>query len=141
MDSSIASGPVERFDFVYRDSVRFRDLDGMNHVNNAVFMTYMESARIHYFRSLGLGRNPLGDLILARAEIDFRSPIEFPEEIEVGVRVGRIGTKSFDLEQEIRADGRVAAEGKFVLVAYDYSLNESRELPEEWRERLEGVTV
>lgn len=132
---------MEGFDFVHRDSVRFRDLDGMAHVNNAVFMTYMESARIEYFTSLGLGRNPLGDLILARAEVDFRSPIEFPEEIEVGVRVGRVGTKSFDLEQEVRADGRVAAEGRFVLVAYDYSLNASREIPEEWRERLGGVAV
>jgi len=132
---------VEGFDYVYRDSVRFRDLDGMNHVNNAVFMTYMESARINYFISLGLGEKPLGDLILARAEIDFRSPIEFPEEIEVGVRVGRIGTKSFDLEQELRADGRLAAEGKFVLVAYDYSLAATRQLPEKWRERLEGVAV
>ena len=133
--------PVEGFDFVHRDSVRFRDLDGMAHVNNAVFMTYMESARIEYFTSLGLGRNPLGDLILARAEIDFRAPITYGEEVEVGVRVGRIGTKSFDLEQELRADGRLAAEGRFVLVAYDYSLSSSRDIPEEWRERLEGVAV
>jgi len=133
--------PVQGFDFVYRDAVRFRDLDGMNHVNNAVFMTYMESARIEYFRGLGLGTNPLGDLILARAEVDFRSPIEFGEEVEVGVRVGRVGTKSFDLEQELRADGRLAAEGKFVLVAYDYSMSASRELPEKWRDQLEGVAV
>jgi acyl-CoA thioesterase FadM len=51
----------------------------------------------------------------------------------------RIGTKSFDLEQEVHADGRLAAEGKFVLVAYDYTTNRSQELPAEWREVLEGV--
>jgi acyl-CoA thioester hydrolase len=130
---------VEGFDFVHRESVRFRDLDGMGHVNNAVFMTYMESARLAYFRSLGLGRNPLESLILARAEVDFRSPVELGEQVEVGVRPGRIGTKSFDLEQVVRADGRLAAEGKFVLVAYDYATNGSRELPADWRERLEGV--
>ena len=133
--------PVEGFDFVYRDAVRFRDLDGMNHVNNAVFMTYMESARLEYFRGLGLGKNPLGDLILARAEVDFRSPIEFGEEVEVGVRVGRVGTKSFDLEQEVRTDGRLAAEGRFVLVAYDYAVSASRALPEKWRDQLQGVAV
>lgn len=132
---------MDGFDFVHRESVRFRDLDGMGHVNNAVFLTYMESARLAYFRSLGLGRNPLESLILARAEVDFRSPIELGEQVEVGVRTGRIGTKSFDLEQEVRADGRLAAEGKFVLVAYDYATNGSRELPADWRERLEGVPV
>jgi acyl-CoA thioester hydrolase len=130
---------VEGFDFVFRDEVRFRDLDGMGHVNNAVFLTYMESARLAYFQSLGLGGNPLEGMILARAEVDFRSPIALGEQVEVGSRTGRIGTKSFDLEQVVQADGRVAAEGKFVLVAYDYTTNRSQELPAEWREILQGV--
>jgi acyl-CoA thioester hydrolase len=130
---------VDGFDFVHRDEVRFRDLDGMGHVNNAVFLTYMESARLAYFRSLGLDGNPLEAMILARAEVDFRSPIELGEQVEVGVRTSRIGTKSFGLEQEVRADGRLAAEGRFVLVAYDYTTNRSQKLPWEWRELLEGV--
>jgi acyl-CoA thioester hydrolase len=130
---------VDGFDFVHRDEVRFRDLDGMGHVNNAVFLTYMESARLAYFRSLGLDGNPLEAMILARAEVDFRSPIELGEQVEVGVRTSRIGTKSFGLEQEVRADGRLAAEGRFVLVAYDYTTNRSQKLPREWRELLEGV--
>ena len=125
---------MEGFDFVHREAVRFRDLDGMGHVNNAVFMTYMETARLNYFRSLGLGDNPLEGMILARAEVDFRSPIELGEQVEVGVRAGRIGTKSFELDQEVRADGRVAAEGRFVLVAYDYTTNQSQEIPSMWRE-------
>ena len=133
--------PVDGFDFVHRESVRFRDLDGMGHVNNAVFMTYMESARLAFLRSLGLGHNPLEGLILARAEVDFRSPIELGQEVEIGVRPGRIGRKSFDLEHEVRADGTLAAEGKFVLVAYDYTTASSRELPAEWRRHLEGVPV
>jgi acyl-CoA thioester hydrolase len=130
---------VDGFDFVHTESVRFRDLDGMAHVNNAVFLTYMESARLAYFQSLGLGKNPLEGMILARAEVDFRSPIGLGEQVEVGVRTGRIGEKSFELEQEVRAEGRVAAEGKFVIVAYDYTTGRSRELPAEWRETLEGV--
>ncbi len=133
--------PVDGFDFVHRESVRFRDLDGMGHVNNAVFMTYMESARLAFLTSLGLGRNPLEGLILGRAEVDFRSPIELGQEVEIGVRPGRIGRKSFDLEHEVRADGTLAAEGRFVLVAYDYTTASSRELPPEWREVLEGVPV
>lgn len=130
---------MDGFDFVHRESVRFRDLDGMAHVNNAVFLTYMESARLAYFKSLGLGDNPLQGMILARAEVDFRSPIDLGAQVEVGVRTGRIGTKSFDLEQEVWADGRLAAEGKFVIVGYDYATGRSREIPSEWRDTLQGV--
>lgn len=128
--------PVDGYPFVYRDTVRFRDLDGMGHVNNAVFFTYMESARIAYLASLGAGSNPQQSLILARAEADFRSPIAFGEDIEVGVRTSRMGTKSFELEYEVRADGRVAAEGKSVLVGYDYERGASVEIPAQWREWL-----
>ena len=125
--------PVDGFPFVYRDTVRFRDLDGMGHVNNAVFLTYMESARIAFLSSLGAGDNPQHSLILARMEVDFRSPIAFGEEVEVGIRPSRLGTKSFELEYEVRADGRVAAEGRSVLVGYDYERGASVEIPAEWR--------
>jgi acyl-CoA thioester hydrolase len=127
---------VEGYPFVYRDVVRFRDVDGMGHVNNAVFLTYMESARIAYLSALGAGANPQRSLILARAEVDFRSPIAFGEDVEVGVRTSRIGTKSFELQYEVRADGRLAAEGKSVLVGYDYGRGASVEIPAEWREWL-----
>jgi acyl-CoA thioester hydrolase len=128
--------PVDGFPFVYRDTVRFRDLDGMGHVNNAVFLTYMESARIAFLSSLGAGNNPQKSLILARAEADFRSPISFGEEVEVGVKTSRVGTKSFELVYEVRADGRLAAEGKSVLVGYDYERGASVEIPAEWRDWL-----
>jgi acyl-CoA thioester hydrolase len=130
---------MDGFPFVHRESVRFNDLDGMEHVNNAIFLTYMESARLAYLESLGAGQNPQKSLILARVEVDFRSPISYGEEVEIGVRTGRIGTRSFELDHEVRANGRLTAEGKSVLVAYDYTTGSSRELPAEWRELLEGV--
>jgi acyl-CoA thioester hydrolase len=127
---------VDGFPFVLRQDVRFRDLDGMGHVNNAVFLTYMESARIAYLAAHGAGNNPLQHLILARMEVDFRSPIALGEQVEVGVRPARLGTKSFELEYEVRADGRLAAEARSVLVGYDYRRGESVEIPAEWREWL-----
>jgi acyl-CoA thioester hydrolase len=133
---------LDGFPFVYRDTVRFSDIDGMGHVNNAVFLTYMESARIAFLSSLGAGDNPLGKLILARVEVDFRSPIAFGEDVEVGVRTSRVGTKSFELEHEVRADGRLAAQGTSVLVSYDYERGASVAIPAEWREWLASeVTV
>ena len=129
---------MDGYGFVHRESVRFRDLDGMGHVNNAVFMTYMESARLAFLRSLGLGHNPLEGLILARAEVDFRSPIELGQEVEIGVRPGRIGTKSFDLEHEIWTGDRKVADAKSVLVGYDYAVGASAPLTDDQRRRLES---
>ena len=125
------------FPFVYRETVRFRDLDPMGHVNNAVFLTYLESARTAFLVELDLARE-IQDLplIVARVEIDFRSPVRFGETVEIGVRAARFGEKSFDLEYELRAAGRLAAEAKSVCVAYDYAAGRTVALPPVWRERM-----
>ena len=115
--------------YVHRDRVRFRDCDAMGHVNNAVYSTYLEEARIGVL-------GDLIDFILARVEIDFRSELRMGEEVEVRTRCSRVGTKSFDLEHVIAADGRVVAEAKSVLVSYDYGRGESVPVPDELRTRL-----
>ena len=117
------------FPHVHRDTVRFRDCDAMGHVNNAVYSTYLEEARIGVLGGLN-------DFILARVEINFRSELRVGEEVEVRTRCPRVGTKSFDLEHVIAADGRVVAEAKSVLVSYDYERGESVPVPEELRRRL-----
>ncbi|MEN3342114.1 MAG: acyl-CoA thioester hydrolase [Actinomycetota bacterium] len=126
--------PVEGFPFVHRETVRFRDLDGMGHVNNAVFSTYLEQARLGWFGSDE--QMPLSDVILARTEIDFRAPVSLGEVVEIGVRRSRLGTKSFELEYELRAAGRLVAEARSVLVGYDYGRAASTPVPERWRRRL-----
>lgn len=128
---------MEGFDFVHEEPVRFRDIDAMGHVNNAVFLTYIESARAAYFWHLGIARS-LEDLtlVVARVEIDFRAPVGFPEVVEVGVRAGRFGEKSFGLDHELRVRGELVAEAKTVLVAYDYDQAQTVAIPAEWREKL-----
>ena len=128
---------MEGFDFVHEEPVRFRDIDAMGHVNNAVFLTYIESARAAYFWHLGIARS-LEDLtlVVARVEIDFRAPVGFPAVVEVGVRAGRFGEKSFGLDHELRVRGELVAEAKTVLVAYDYERSQTVEIPADWREKL-----
>ena len=120
---------MDGYPFVHRERVRFRDCDAMGHVNNAVFSTYLEEARIGVLGGLS-------PFILARVEIDFRLQLRAGEQIEVGTRCSRIGTKSFDLEHQIRTDGRVVADARSVLVAYDYDAESSVPLPEEIKRRL-----
>jgi acyl-CoA thioester hydrolase len=116
--------------WVTREHVRFGDCDPMGHANNAVFSTYLEQARIAMLGGLD-------SFILARVEIDFRSELRVGEEIEIHSRCARIGTKSFDLEHEIRAGDRVVAEARSVLVGYDYTAGTSVPLTDDQRLRLE----
>ena len=124
---------ITRVSFVHTETVRFRDLDPMGHMNNAVYATFLEQARLAFLSQHGAH---VQNMILARLEIDFRSPVELGETIEIAVTPTRIGTKSFDLEYVMRAAERVVAEAKTVLVAYDYAEARSVEIPDEWKERL-----
>jgi acyl-CoA thioester hydrolase len=129
---------MEGFEFVHRERVRFRDVDAMGHVNNAVFATYVEQARIEYLRHLGLLDGPLYmGMILARLELDFLAPGRPEGEVEIGVRPSRSGNKSFELGYELKQDGRTIARATTVLVAYDYDQAQSVPLPEPWRDLLE----
>ena len=127
-------------DFAHVEQVRFRDLDPMGHVNNAVFLTYIEQARVAFFAEAGAATG-LEDMtmIVARVEIDFRAPVRLGQEVEVTVRAARFGTKSFDFEYELTVDGEIVAEAKSVQVAYDYGRREPVAIPAQWREKLSGV--
>ena len=118
---------------MHRETVRFRDVDSMGHVNNAVFLTYIEEARIAYLLPFGA---EVTNMILARVEIDFRAPLRIGDEIEIGVRPAGVGTKSFELEYEVRSADAVAAEAKTVIVSFDYESGRSVDVPEAWREAL-----
>jgi acyl-CoA thioester hydrolase len=129
---------VEGFPFVHHEIARFSDLDGMGHVNNAVYLTYIEQARLAWFgRCAADEPMPLHDVILARTEIDFRSQVVFGETVAIGVRPSRVGTKSFELEYELRVGDRLVAEAKSVLCGFDYDSGRSVEVPERWRRRLQ----
>jgi acyl-CoA thioester hydrolase len=133
------ASPRDR-EFRHRTSceVRFRDLDAFGHVNNAVFSTYVELARIRYLLDVLQPERPFErmPLILAHLAIDFRSPIQFGEEVAIETRVTEVGRSSFGMRHRMTADGRLAAELDTVLVAYDYATARPMPVPDAWRERL-----
>jgi acyl-CoA thioester hydrolase len=132
-------GRVDGYRHVYAQEVAFRDLDVFGHVNNAVYLTYIENARIGYARQV-LSIESLEGLLLivASVKVDFRSRANLGETLEIGSRTTRVGTKSFDLEHELRAqDGRLVAEAQTTLVAFDYDADQTMPIPPEWRERIE----
>jgi acyl-CoA thioester hydrolase len=130
---------MDAFRFVHSQPVEFRDLDGFGHVNNAVYLSYVESARLAYMQEV-LGPLELDELgIVAEARISFRSPAFLGETLAVGTRVGDIGSKSLRFEFDIQgADGRPVADGSTVHVTFDYRTRTSIPVPDEWRRRIEA---
>ena len=120
--------------------VRFRDTDAFGHVNNAVFFTYIELARIRYLLDILQPPEPFErmPLILARVELDFRSPIMFGEDVEVATQVDRIGRSSIAMSHRLTAgsDRRLVGEAQSVLVTYDYAVARPMPVPDDWRTKI-----
>ncbi len=130
---------MDGYRFTYPLQVRFRDLDALGHVNNAVYLTYFEAARMAYWMHVN-GRTDLSgmNMILARAEVDYRAPVGYGDELEVGVRCVSVKRSSFVLEQALveRRGGRLVAQARKVLVHYDYAAGRSIPLTEDQRQLL-----
>lgn len=113
--------------------VIFRDLDPLEHVNNAVYFTYMEIARTEYYMQL-TGAKSLGEIgfIIARASCDFRAPARFGDRLLIAVWVSEVGTSSFKLQYRLtqKNDRTLVAEGETVQVAFDYEKRKTIPLPE-----------
>jgi len=131
---------MEGFRHVVPIDVRFRDLDMFGHVNNAVILTYAETARVHYLVELDIRPAQANwqdvAFILAHISCDFRKPIFHGQQVEVGSRITKIGRTSLHIEHRIEVDGELAAEVINVLVYYDYTANQSIPVSAEMRAKI-----
>lgn len=125
-------------DFAHETTVqvRYRDLDTLSHVNNAVYASYLEQARSEYFEAVADVNIGGGEMVIARLEIDYRAPVEMTDrEVSVGTSVTELGGSSLTMDQRVVADGRVAAEATCAIVAVGDD-GGSRALPESWRDAI-----
>ena len=119
--------------------IRFRDLDSLAHVNNAVYHSYVEQARIHYFREvIGHAHNwKIFGVLLARTEIDFKVPILLDDEVKCGCKCISLGNTSMVIEFEFLVERDqntfIAAKGKSFLVCFDHQAQQKASVPQEWR--------
>jgi acyl-CoA thioester hydrolase len=118
-------------------TVRWGDFDALGHVNNAVFLTYLETARDRFFHAL-VGETFL-DLVLVRLEIDFKAEIPMgTEEVLVTCQAIHIGrTRMRTREQILLPGGALAAQSETVIVARDAATRTSRPWTDEERAILE----
>ena len=124
-----------------RIEIRWRDLDAYNHVNNAVYLTYLEEARDEWLeRALGSNDAAWG-YVLARVAIDFRRELrQDDDEVVASCALARLGNSSVTTREELRTrDGELAAEAEAVLVARDPGSGQTRPLSDDERAALAGV--
>jgi len=125
--------------FTYRLDVRFRDCDPLGHVNNAVYLTYLEQTRFSLWRKLGVfGQDRTSSdrpgVILARSEVDYKIPARYGDTLEVRLFVARLGRTSFTYTYEVVDDaGRVVAVATTVQVMYDYKTAKPVPIPDDIR--------
>ena len=109
--------------------VRFSDLDSLGHVNNAVFISYLEHARYKWWASMLNGRDFKEDgFLIARVEMDYRKPILLGDTVRVDLRVTQIGNTSFALSYKVVRDpGEVVlSEAQTVQVSMDFQTQRPR---------------
>lgn len=132
---------MDGYKLVSDAQVRFADTDALGHVNNAVYLNYLEVARVDYLQKV-LSRQDVKDfgVILARCEIDYKSPAFHHETLRVGCRVIELGGSSINMEYRVedKKTGRLVALAKTVLVTYDYALGRPVRIPQELREKMEA---
>ena len=141
---SIADSPAGRGDVpaagvrrhVYLCPLRWADMDSFGHVNNVVYLRYLEQARVDWMfetaREAGVEKFSLGTVV-ARHEIDYKRPLVYrAEPVRVEIWVTKINVASFICAYEVRDDDIVYAQAKTTLVPYDLAAQQPRRLaPEE----------
>lgn len=130
------------FAFWHRERVRFRDVDLQRIVYYGKYLDYFDNAFYEYLRSLGYQAGELDarygfDTSVVRTEIDYLSPARFDDELDVGVRVARLGRSSFDVNFEIRNKTGVVCRAKLIMVNYEAESARARPIPDGIRDAIE----
>lgn len=106
--------------------IRYNDLDGQGHVNNATYATYFEFGRTEFFFAIEPGLISRGtEPVLARLEIDFRRELFYPGTIEIAIAVADVGGSSARFAQAVFRDGDFIASGLSVMVKLDSATRKS----------------
>jgi acyl-CoA thioester hydrolase len=111
-----------------RIEIRWRDVDNYGHVNNAVYLTYLEEVRDEWLANTLRDDEAVWDYVIAHVAIDFRHEVrQADDEVVASCRLERIGTSSVRTREQVRtAAGALAAEAAAVLVARDRHAGTSR---------------
>ena len=135
---------LKDFPVVVEIPVAWGEMDAFQHVNNAVYFRYIESARMAYFARVGVhelmlesGTGP----ILHSTSCRFRIPLTYPDTVSVGTRISQVDLDRFTMDTVIvsHQHGRIAAEAQSVIVMLNYKEQKKTPVPEVLRRRIDAL--
>ncbi len=120
----------EDFEFIIEMEPRWRDMDGLRHINHATYLSFLETVRIRYMEQLGIDVNEWegeNSSILAGMKIDYHQQSTYPNQYDIGARVVRIGHKSFDILNALFEENNPipVVTGVFTVIGFNYALQET----------------
>lgn len=136
--------PLADWPIVILLPVEWGNHDALQHVNNIIYFRWCESARIEYLEKIGLWgmiqRDRVGP-ILAHIGCNYRSPVTYPDQVQIGARITRLGRTSFTMEHLIysEAQQKVAADATSACVVFDYSKQTPIPIPADMRRQIEQI--
>lgn len=122
---------------------RFSDVDSFMHVNNIWQQSYFDMGKTDFYTTV-LGTTGVFDklrIITASTHTDYYDQVRLLDDIVVVTDISRIGTKSMTLHQRIMCGEKCLTESSSVMVAFDFELQKSVAMPEEWRSKLEEYLI
>ena len=133
---------MNRKRFTINQTVRFRDIDAMGHVNNATYFTYMEEARKEFFvKIFDLSSAEDFPFVLANISCNFNKPVRFEDKsVSVDIWISNIGRKSFTFKYTIYKSSEsswIFATGESIQVFYDYPKSKTTEVPATFKEKVQ----
>jgi acyl-CoA thioester hydrolase len=119
--------------------VRFSDVDMMGHINNAIYLNYFETARMHFLNAeLGSKWNWVQNgIVLRKNEIEYLEPVFLTDVIEIEVRPETIGNTSFTLIYILRVGDKIKCKGESRLVCYNYNEKTAVQVYPEFKKAFE----
>ncbi len=126
--------------FTINIPIRFKDIDYMGHVNNAVFFTFFEEGRKAFFYEIiKISNLDNFNFILAHSSCDFLKPVKMNDQIALQLWIDNMGNKSFTFIYKLisrKDDSVVYAKGKSVQVFFDYKKNRTIPIPKEFYDKV-----
>ena len=127
--------------YIHNSPLRWSDMDAYGHVNNVVYLTYLEEARVDMLFALSAeyGGKALSEgVLVAHHEIDYKRPLVYhPRGVDIDLWVGAIKGASFEIRYEVHDETTVFARAASVLVPYDLEKERPRRVSPEERAFLE----
>lgn len=128
---------LDDFPFISYDKIRYCDTDRQQHVNNAIFSTFVETGRVELFFN---PEDPMVEegcsFVIANMQLDLLKEIKWPGIVEIGTGVIKIGNSSMHLVQCVYQKGVVAATAKTVIVQVDEKTGQSKPMSDAVKEKL-----